>query len=94
VTVKSFEIPKAIPNPNKTLTEFLGNYKRSDGSATDIVLRNDYLYSGDIKLYPTKPDCFFEYRFFGNVCFKRDDSTKIKEMNWKGYNYELIWVKQ
>jgi len=33
VTVKSFEIPKAIPNPNKTLTEFLGNYKRSDGSA-------------------------------------------------------------
>jgi len=94
VTVKSFEIPKAIPNPNKTLTEFLGNYKRSDGSATDMVLRNDYLYSGDIKLYPTKPDCFFEYRFFGNVCFKRDDSTKIKEMNWKGYNYELIWVKQ
>lgn len=94
ITVKPFDIPKAVPNPNKTLTEFLGNYKRSDGSATDIVLRNDFLYSGDIKLYPTKPDCFFEYRFFGNVCFIRDDAAKIKEINWKGYNFELIWVKQ
>jgi CubicO group peptidase (beta-lactamase class C family) len=94
VTVKPFEIPRAVPNPNKTLTEFLGNYKRNDGSATDLVLRNGFLYSGDIKLYPTKPDCFFEYRFFGNVCFVRDDSAKIKEMNWKGYNFELVWVKQ
>ena len=94
VTVKPFNIPLAVPNPNKSLTEFLGNYKRSDGSATDIVLRNDFLYSGDIKLYPTKPDCFFEYRFFGNVCFLRDDAGKIKQMNWKGYNFELVWVKQ
>ncbi|HEX5876300.1 MAG TPA: serine hydrolase domain-containing protein [Pyrinomonadaceae bacterium] len=94
VTVKSFTIPNAIPNPNKNLAEFLGNYKRADGSATDIVLRNGYLYSGDIKLYPTRPDCFFEYRFFGDVCFVRDESAKIKEIKWKGFNFELIWAKQ
>ena len=94
VTVKSFTIPKTVPNPNKNLAEFLGNYKRNDGSATDIVLRNDYLYAGDIKLYPTKPDCFFEYRFFGDVCFVRDESAKIKEIKWRGFNFELIWVKQ
>jgi CubicO group peptidase (beta-lactamase class C family) len=93
-TVKSFTIPKIIPNPNKDLTEFLGHYKRSDGGATEIVLRNDFLYSGDIKLYPTRPDCFFEYRFFGDVCFTRDDSAKIKEIKWRGYNFDLTWVKQ
>ena len=94
LSVKSFTIPKTIPNPNKNLAEFLGNYKRNDGSATDIVLRNGFLYSSDIKLYPTRPDCFFEYRFFGDVCFIRDDAAKIKEIKWKGYNFDLTWVKQ
>jgi hypothetical protein len=94
VTVKSFTIPKAIPNPNKDLSEFLGNYKRNDGSATEIVLRNGFLYSGDIKLYPTKPDCFFEYRFFGDVCFIRDPASKIKEIKWRGFNFDLVWVKE
>jgi CubicO group peptidase (beta-lactamase class C family) len=93
-TVKSFTVPKIIPNPNKNLTEFLGHYKRNDGSQTEIVLRNDFLYSGDIKLYPTKTDCFFEHRFFGDVCFMRDDSGKIKEIKWKGFNFDLTWVKQ
>lgn len=94
VTVKSFTIPKIIPNPNKNLAEFIGNYKRSDGVATEIMLRGDSLYAGDIKFYPTKPDCFFEYRFFGDVCFVRDESSKIKEVKWKGFNFDLTWVKQ
>jgi hypothetical protein len=94
VTVKSFTIPKAIPNPNKNLAEFLGSYKRPDGVSTNIVLRNDFLYAEDIKLYPTRPDCFFEYRFFGDVCFERDESAKIKQVKWKGFNFDLTWVKQ
>ena len=94
VTVKSFIVPKIVANPNQNLAEFLGHYKRNDGSETDIVLRNNFLYSGDIKLYPTKPDCFFEYRFFGDVCFIRDDSAKIKEIKWKGQSFDLTWVKQ
>ncbi len=94
VTVKTFTIPAIVPNPNKNLGEFLGPYKRSDGSETEIILKNGFLYSADIKLYPTKPDCFFEYRFFGNVCFARDGAGKIKEMQWKGINFDLTWVKQ
>lgn len=94
VTAKSFSIPKIIANPNKDLTEFLGHYKRADGGETDVVLRNGYLYSADIKLYPTKIDCFFEYRFFGEVCFIRDEASKIKEIKWKGFNFDLTWVKQ
>lgn len=95
VTVKSFNYPQIVPNPNKDLNEFLGHYKRADGNGeTDIVQRNGYLYSGDIKLYPTAPDCFFEYRFFGNVCFEREPTGKIKDINWKGVGFTLVWVKQ
>ena len=92
--VKSFTIPKIVSNPNKNLAEYLGHYKRNDGSETQIVIRNGFLYSSDIKLYPTRPDCFFEYRFFGDACFVRDETAKIKELKWKGHNFELIWVKQ
>ncbi|HKY44233.1 MAG TPA: serine hydrolase domain-containing protein [Pyrinomonadaceae bacterium] len=90
--VKSFTIPKIVSNQN--LAEYLGKYKRNDGSETEIVIRNGFLYSSDIKLYPTRPDCFFEYRFFGDACFVRDATAKIKELKWKGHNFELIWVKQ
>jgi hypothetical protein len=94
VTVKSLSIPKIIPNPNKNIAEFVGHYKRSDGGETDIFNRDGNLYAGDIGLYPTKVDCFFEYRFFGDVCFVRDESAKIKEIKWKGHNFDLVWVKQ
>jgi CubicO group peptidase (beta-lactamase class C family) len=91
---KTFTIPTIIPNPNKNLEEFLGRYKRADGTETEVVLRNGVLYSADIRLYPTRPDCFFEYRFFGEACFVRDEAARIKEIKWKGYNFDLTWVKQ
>jgi CubicO group peptidase (beta-lactamase class C family) len=94
VTVKSFTIPPIIPNPNKNLEEFLGRYKRADGGETDIALKNGFLYASDIKLYPIKPDCFFEYRFFGQACFVRDEAAKIKEIKWNGLGFDLTWVKQ
>jgi len=86
--------PKIIPNPNKDLSEFLGKYRAPDGSETELFLRGAYLYATDIKLYPTAPDCFFEYKFFGNVCFVRDAAGKIKEIQWKGSNFSLSWAKE
>jgi len=94
VTVKTFTIPTIIANPNKNFDEFLGHYTGADGAAIDIVLKNGFLYSSDIKLYPTKPDCFFEYRFFGNACFARDAAGKIKEIHWKGIGFDFTWIKQ
>lgn len=96
VTVKSVTVPKIVPNPNKNMSEFLGRYVRGGGgnNAIQIVLRNNILYSGDIKLYPTAPDCFFEYKFFGNVCFIRDNGGKIKEIKWASPGVESVWVRQ
>lgn len=94
-TVKNFTPPKIIPDPNKNLAEFLGRYRRSDNNGeTELFIRNNFLYAGDIKLYPTKVDCFFEYRFFGDVCFMRDDAGKIKEIKWASPGLTSTWVKQ
>jgi CubicO group peptidase (beta-lactamase class C family) len=94
VTIKSFSVPKTISVPNKDLAEFLGRFRRSEGSEVEVVLKNNFLYSGDIKLFPTKTDCFFEYKFFGEVCFIRGEAGKIKEIKWASPGVESVWVKQ
>lgn len=94
LTAKNFTIPVIVANPNKDLKEFLGKYKRTDGSETEIIWRNGVLYASDIRLYPTKPDCFFEFRFYGSVCFNREETGRIKEIKWKGFNFELTWLRQ
>lgn len=95
LSIKNVSFPKIISNPNKDLNEFLGKYKRTDnGGDTEIALRNGFLYASDIKLYPIKPDCFFEYRFYGEACFVRDATGKFKEIKWKGVGFDLTWVKQ
>lgn len=95
VTIKNFATPKIVPNPNKDLKEFLGSYRRSDSnSEVTVVLRNNFLYGADIKLYPIKTDCFFEYRYYGEVCFVRNDSGAIKQIKWSSPGVESIWIKQ
>jgi len=87
--------PKIIPNPNKNTAEFSGRYKRTtDGVEIGVILRNDSLYTLDSKLQPIKPDCFFEYKYYGEVCFIREESGKIKEMKWKGNGFEYFYVRQ
>ena len=94
VTLNSFSIPKIIPNPNQDMSEFLGHYKRSGGGEFKVINRNDFLYAGDIKLYPIKPDCFFDYKYFGEVCFLKDESGKMKEIKWASPGIESTWIKQ
>jgi len=95
LTAKFSPTPTIIPNPNKDLGEFLGHFEVAGGNpSNDVVIRNGSLYAGDVKLYPTKPDCFFEYRFFGNVCFARDTSNKVVGINWTGEGFDLKFVKR
>lgn len=93
-TVKTLAIPKLVPNPNKDLAEFAGRYQRTDGGSTTLVLKDGYLWSADIKLHPTKPDCFFDFKFFGNVCFTRDAGGKVSSFKWTGLTFELAGTKQ
>ena len=85
---------KIIPNPNKNLEEFAGRYARQGGGEIEIIIKNNILQSGDIKLYPTALDRFFEYRFFGDVTFVRDGAGKIKEIKWTSPGFESVWVRQ
>jgi CubicO group peptidase (beta-lactamase class C family) len=87
--------PKIIPNPHKNLSEFLGRYVREGGGGSfDIVVRNNMLQAGEIKLYPTGVDRFFEYRFFGDVSFVRDAEGRIKEIKWVSPGLVSTWVRQ
>lgn len=93
-TTTKLEVPKFIPNPNKDLAEFVGRYQRSDGGAFNIELRNGHLWSADIKLHPIRPDCFFDFKFFGNACFSRDAGGKVTGLKWTGLTFELAGTKQ
>lgn len=87
--------PKVIPNPNKNPSEFLGQYVREGGGGSfELVIKNNLLQAGEIKLYPTGVDRFFEYRFFGDVSFVRDAAGKIKEIKWASPGLVSTWVRQ
>src|SRR5215204_3564587 len=87
--------PRIIPNPNKNPAEFAGRYVRQGGGGeTEIVVKRDILQAGDIRLYPTGTDRFFEYKFFGDVTFVRDGAGKIKEIKWASPGVESVWVRQ
>ena len=94
LTLKSVTVPKIIPNPNKDLTEFLGRYDREGGGSVEMIIKNNLLYAGDIKLNPTGVDKFFEYKFFGDVTFVRDAAGKIKHVEWVSPGLRSIWVRQ
>ena len=95
LTVKGAPNPKFISLSNDELKGFLGRYRRSDGLGEyEMRLRNGSLFAGDIQLYPVGKECFFEYKFFGEACFVREETGKIKGISWKGFNFDLTWVKQ
>lgn len=95
LSVKDVPNPKFITVSNDELKGFLGHYRRSDGVGEyDMRLVNGSLLAGDIKLYPIRKDCFFEYKFFGEACFVRENTGSIKEIKWKGFGFDLTWIKQ
>lgn len=94
-SVKNFTAPKLVPDANKELNEFLGRYDREDGGGSvEMAVRNNMLYAGDIKLSSTGVDRFFEYKFFGDVTFVRDDKGKIKHVEWASPGLKSTWIKK
>ena len=93
--VATLTVPKFVATSNKDLHEFTGHYKmQNSGSETDLHIRDGYLFANDIKLYPVKPDCFFDFKYFGDACFVRDASGKVTSLRWTGLTFELIWNRQ
>jgi len=90
-TAKTLIVPKFSADANKDLTEFTGHYKETGGSETDLRIKDGYLFASDIKLYPVRPDCFFDFKYFGEACFTRDAARKVSGIRWKGLTFELNW---
>ena len=92
VAAAPFVLPKIMPGPNG-VSDILGRYRSPDGTDLDVTVRNSQVYAGEIKLYPTAPDCFFEYKFYGTACFVREQTGKVKGIEWKGTNFNLAWTR-
>ncbi|NJM54366.1 MAG: beta-lactamase family protein, partial [Blastocatellia bacterium] len=88
-----------IPKPNFlpsliSTTEFLGRYQSSNNRSFELTVKNNVLYAGDRKLMPIKTDCFFDFKSYGEVCFKRDGNRRITEMTWTSDGATSNWVRQ
>ena len=93
--------PPMVPSPKiekwteAKLAEFLGSYKRDgSGGGFEMKLRNGVMYADDIKLLPSIPDCFWDYKFYGDVCAARDDAGKITHLTWASPGLTSKWVRQ
>ncbi len=86
--------PKFTTRTAADLAQYRGVYEREGGSRFEIKENGPSLYAGDIRLDPTGGDCFFEFRFYGEVCFIRDDARRIKHITWASPGVTSIWVKQ
>ena len=68
----SFTVPKFDAAANPDLNRFTGKFKATNGTEIEIVNRGGSLYSSELRLYSVKPNCFFDFRFFGEACFVRE----------------------
>lgn len=94
LSIKTLSVPKFDPSANKDLEEFTGSFRRSDGGGAFLIeLRNGALFSGDIQLFSVRPNCFFDFRYYGDICFSRDTGGKPTGITWKGLTFELAGTR-
>ena len=86
--------PKFTQRSEAELAQYLGEFEREGGSRVGMIVRDGILFAGDVKLSPTGPDCFFEYKYYGDVCFVRDSSRRIIHLTWASPGFTSTWVKK
>jgi CubicO group peptidase (beta-lactamase class C family) len=95
-TIAAPVVPKPVlsSRPVALLPQYFGVYEREGGSRVEVTLKDETLFAGDVKLLPTTPDCFFEYKYYGDVCFVRDAARKIVHITWASPGFTSTWVKK
>jgi CubicO group peptidase (beta-lactamase class C family) len=86
--------PKFISARGIDLSQYNGVYEREGGSRITVTAKGQELYAGEIKFFPVRTDCFFEFNYYGEVCFIRDDSKAITHITWASPGITSKWVKQ
>lgn len=86
--------PKFITRAASEFDQYLGTFEREGGTRFVVAVTDGDLYAGDVKLSATGPDCFFEYKYYGDVCFVRDSAQKILHVTWISPGFTSKWVKK
>ncbi len=84
--------PQILPDPD--LAPFLGTFQREDGTRVEMKARAGGLWAGDERIYAIGPDRFFEYKYYGDVLFRRDASGTVIGLSWTFPGGGFDWIKQ
>jgi CubicO group peptidase (beta-lactamase class C family) len=89
--------PASVPHPqilaDPDPSPYVGTYRRDDGTRTEIAANAAGLWAGDIRLYAVGPDRFFEYKYYGEVLFRRAASGAVIGMSWNAPGFEMVWTR-
>ncbi len=88
-------IPKPIVNLDvkNSLDDYLGKY-RLGGSGFDILVTDDQLFAGPFKLLPIGKDKFYSFWNYAEITFVRDETGKVKGLEWVGSGGKSEWTRQ
>jgi len=86
--------PKLVSTRGVNLAQYNGVYQREGGSRITVTAKGQELFGGETKFLPIRTDCFFEFNFYGEVCFVRDGSKGITHITWASPGFTSKWEKQ
>lgn len=99
--VKPVTIPKiTVGKPPADLSRFVGRYVPAPGQPhlswlkVNASIIDGGLYLSDQEIFPLGGDCFFNFRGYGEVCFKRDANGAPSEMHWIGGALPAVLIKE
>ena len=94
-SVPEVPTPRVVSRDSVSLAQYVGDYRREGGSGGFTVTASARgLFAGDIKLVPTGGDCFYDFKFYGEVCFVRGSSREIVHIDWVSPGVSSRWVKR
>ena len=85
---------KVTVRPASEYPQYFGTFEREGGSRFEVRAKQDTLLAGEVPLIPTGADCFFEYKYYGEVCFVRDAERRIIHITWASPGFTSTWVKK
>jgi CubicO group peptidase (beta-lactamase class C family) len=86
--------PVIVARTPADLAQYLGDYEHESGSGFTTMVKNGSLFAGDNRLIPTGKDCFFDFKYYGNVCFIRDGKGAITHIDWASPGNTSKWIRK
>ena len=85
--------PKINLNAKNELSDYVGRYKLG-GSGFEILIDDEQLFAGPYKMLPMSKDKFYSFWSYAEITFVRDESGKVKGLEWVGSGGKSEWTRE